>query len=200
MSKKRTAITLLAAAVSASPMSSAYGTITFNLIGLSTLTPNAQAGFQAAANRWSSALDVIQNGTAANITLNISVGFTALDSGVIAQTNSVSNNYWYTNFRSALSTNSNSANDATALANLPTTSSYGIYINHTSQNSNSATPYVFNASTVNINRADRQRRWGSSPATTPASMQESLSHPRSLTTSTHPTARISGAISISSAW
>jgi hypothetical protein len=153
MSKKRTAIALLAAAVSASPLSSAYATITFNLIGLSTLTPDAQAGFQAAANRWSSALDVIQNGTAANITLNISVGFTALDSGVIAETNPIANNYWYTNFRSALNATSSSANDATADASLPTGATYGIYINHTSQNSNSATPYVYNASTVNINRA-----------------------------------------------
>src|SRR4051794_23836499 len=102
MSKKRTAWLLAAVASTSAMMSAAHATISFNLIGLSSLPANAQSGFQAAANRWAGALDVVQNGTSANITLNIQVGFTALQSGVIAQTNPMTNDYWYTQFRTGL--------------------------------------------------------------------------------------------------
>src|SRR4051794_3505873 len=125
MSKTRTAWALLAAAVSAS---TAHAAITFNLVGLSSLDPNAQAGFQAAANRWSSSLDVIQNNASVNVTLNIQVGFGPLASNVLAQTSSNSfttggSNPSYSSFKSALNTTSNSADDATAIAGLPSTGS-----------------------------------------------------------------------------
>lgn len=102
-------------------------------------TLQAQQGFIAAGQRWSSLLTD-------NITVNLTVGFGALGGGILGQAASAQDFYSYQSFRSALDADRSSALDNTALAHLPTTS-FGMLINRTANNPNgagSATPYIDN--------------------------------------------------------
>jgi len=98
----------------------ADGALTFNF----TSTGNAQAdaGFAAAGALWS-------NLFSDNITINITAGFSALGSGVIAQAGSNSLGVLYTNTRNALITDRTTPDDFTATASLPITSAITFFAN-----------------------------------------------------------------------
>ena len=118
------------------------GGLVFNLIdtgGAGTGT-SARAGFQAAADFWSSAFtdDVI---------INLNIGFTGLGSGILGSASSTQGLVTYSDFRNAVNADITSANDATFAATLPTGSSFDPYINRTADNPNgsgSAIAYVDN--------------------------------------------------------
>ena len=131
------AATLLPVAAPASPI--------FNLSFTSGTSVQAQQGFLAAAARWSSVLND-------NITINLTVGFNALDPGVLGQARSAQNFYSYDSFRTALTADRTSADDNTAVSHLPGGSSFGMLINRTANNPNgaaSATPYLDNNGSAN---------------------------------------------------
>lgn len=112
-----------------------------------------QQGFQAAATRWSSIFSD-------NVILNMTVGSASLGAGILGSTSSAQSIFSFdgvNSFKAALSADATSADDATAVANLPAGSSFGMLLNRTSNNPNgsgSATPYVDNDGDAN-NRAIR---------------------------------------------
>lgn len=116
----------------------AKAALTFNFTG--TVPTNVQAGFDAAAGRWESMLND-------NITINITIGFSALPPGVLGSTSSNHQTFSYSSVRSAIISDATSTDDSTVAANLPSGSSIPIYINRTADNPNgagSATPYLDN--------------------------------------------------------
>lgn len=114
----------------------------------------ARAGFQAAADFWSSKLSD-------NVTVNLDIGFTDLGAGILGSAQSYSEFHTYSQFRTAIAADITSADDMSFSAGLPGGSSFDPYINRTSDNpngSNSPTAYVdndggANNSSVNVNRA-----------------------------------------------
>ena len=139
-------LTMLSGMVSASPV--------FNFTFVAGTSASAQQAFIDAGARWSALLSD-------NVTLDMTVGTSALGAGVLASTGSRRVNYTYTDFYSALATDSSSASDSTAVASLPSGNSFGMLINRTSDNPNgsgSATPYVdaagANNSTINLTTAN----------------------------------------------
>jgi hypothetical protein len=125
--------------------STAHAALTFNFTFIAGTSTTVQAGFNAAASRWSSLLTD-------NVTLNMTVGSGALGNGILAQAGSAELLYSFSAFRTALSNDRTSANDFTAVANLPTSTAFGMLINHTSDNpngANSATPYLDTAGANN---------------------------------------------------
>lgn len=109
------------------------------------IDPNALAGFQAGGARWSALFDD-------PVTVNLTIGFAPLGPGILAQAGSTQANYTYTNFRTALTADSKSTDDATAVANLPGGNSFGMLINRTSNSPHgpgNATPYVDNDGDAN---------------------------------------------------
>lgn len=132
---------LLVGALAVSPFAPAGATPVFNLTYLSGTSAQAQTAFQDAANFWSSALSD-------SVVIDLTVGTGALGSGILGSTGAVTTSYYYSGVKSALTSNATSALDATAVANLPSGSSFSVYINRTSDNPNgsgSATPYVDSA-------------------------------------------------------
>lgn len=103
--------------------------LTFNLTA--TGNTNADAGFLAAANYWSSVFSDA-------ITVNITAGFSALPPNVLGSAGST---YFVTNFstmKTALAADATSADDATMVAGLPGGSTYSKYINGTAENGGAA--------------------------------------------------------------
>lgn len=100
----------------------------------STGDAQADAGFQLAAN-------YIQTQFDDNITITINRGFSNLGAGILGQAGSSALNVSYASWRSAIAADVLSANDTTFSSNLPNTS-FSVYTNRTSNNGNSATPYV----------------------------------------------------------
>ena len=132
----------------------ASASLVFNLTYIGGTTAQVQQGFQDAAARWS-------NLFSDNITVNLTVGSQALGAGILGSTGSVQTSYSYNAFKTALAADQKSANDATAVANLPGGSSFGMLINRTSDNpagSGSATPYLdtigANNTTIRISNAE----------------------------------------------
>ncbi len=135
----------------------AHADLTINYTIGSSLQNDAQsaqivAAFQRAGAKWTN----LFSNTA---TINFTIDFAALGSGILGSTNSTSSFYSYSSFRSALSANvTKSTTDTTALANLSAGSTYSILTNRTSDNTNgsgSATPYTFTgADTTRINNAN----------------------------------------------
>jgi len=124
--------------------SGASSALTFNFTFLSTSTAQANQAFVDAGARWSSLFSD-------NITVNMTVGTAPLGAGILASTGSARTTVNYSTFRSALATDASSANDATAVSSLPT-SSFGMLINRTSDNPNgsaSVTPYLDNNGSLN---------------------------------------------------
>lgn len=118
--------------------SPAPAAVTFNFSDDGTLSTQALAGFQDAANIWSSVLTD-------NVTINVSLSWQALSPGVIGSASSNFVTYSYSAVRSAMIADATSDDDATVAANLPAASAIGVYINRTSDNPNgagSATPYL----------------------------------------------------------
>ena len=136
--------------------SEACAGIIFNLTDIAGAAPTAQAraGFQAAADFWSSKFSD-------NITVNLDIGFTTLGAGILGSSGSENEVYSYSQFRNAIASDITSADDATFSAGLPGGSSFNPYINRTSNNPNgsgSATGYLDNDGDANntqvrINRA-----------------------------------------------
>ncbi len=127
---------------------------TFNFQYIAGTSAQAQAGFQAAAARWSSIFTD-------NVTINLTVGFVPLGTGILGSTGSAQTDYTYSAFRAAMAADATSANDATAVAHLAAGSNFGVLINRTSNNPNgsgSATPYLdntgANTSTIHISNAE----------------------------------------------
>ncbi len=121
---------------------------------------DAVAGFKAAGDRWSSLFTD-------NVNVIIDINFTALDQGVLAEASSSSRMFGYSDVANALRSDRTSADDRSAVANLPNltvnggVTSFNTLLNRTSNNPNgsgSATPYLdtigANTSMVNISSAN----------------------------------------------
>ena len=102
----------------------ANGQLTFNLG--TTGNANADAGFQMAADFWSSQFDD-------NIEINLTTGFANLGGGTLAQAGSTAALYQFPAFRTALQNDATTADDATFNSNIPTGSSFSVYINRTNE-------------------------------------------------------------------
>jgi hypothetical protein len=125
--------------------SSASSALTFNFTFLPSSTAQANQAFIDAGNRWSALFSD-------NITVDLTVGTASLGSGILASAGSTRTAFTYSQFKTALTTDATSANDALAVANLPSGSSFGMLINRTSDNPNgagSATPYLDNNASTN---------------------------------------------------
>jgi hypothetical protein len=113
----------------------------FNLIdiGGAGAGTQARAGFQTAANFWSSKFND-------NIVVNLQIGMSGtLGSGILGGASPEFVSGSYSLFRLAALADATSQDDFLYSANLPTGSAFSVYINRTSNNPNgslSATPYV----------------------------------------------------------
>ncbi|HXJ42253.1 MAG TPA: NF038122 family metalloprotease, partial [Bryobacteraceae bacterium] len=128
---------------------SAHAGLIFNWSG-STGNAQADAGFDAAALRWS-------NLFSDNITINASRGYSALGSGILGSTSVTDTRYAYSLVKSKLVSDATSASDATAIANLPGGSAVNMLTNRTSNSPNgpgSATPYLDNNGNANNTNID----------------------------------------------
>ncbi len=117
------------------------------VIAFTGSTGNAQAdtGFQLAANYISSKFND-------NVTITIQRGFANLGSGILGQAGSSQGTVSYSDWRSAVGADVLSANDATLFNALPNSSSFSVYTNRTTNNGNSANPYLdaTGANTTNV--------------------------------------------------
>jgi hypothetical protein len=111
---------------------------TFSLSFISGTTQAAQDDFTAAANYWAGRLTN-------NVTINLTVGTANLGSSILGETTSAAVFETYSSLRTDLiAGKSSSAADTMATANLPSSASpLSIYMNHTTDNGNSATPFVY---------------------------------------------------------
>ncbi len=151
---RKMASALVGAAAMLAAATPANAALTFNFTFLAGTSAQAQAGFNAAAARWS-------NLFTDNITLNMTVGQIALGAGILAQAGSSDTSYSYTAFKAALAADATSADDATAVSNLTAGPSFGVLINRTANNPNgagSATAYVdttgANTQTITISNSN----------------------------------------------
>jgi hypothetical protein len=136
---------LVFAALLASAAASSFANTMFNL----TFTPGtsavAQQGFRDAAARWSALLKD-------NVTIDLTVGFNPLGPGILGQAQSAESFYSYSAFRSALTADVKSVQDATAVAHLQPVSSFNMLINRTSNHPitpGNAAPYLDNNGNAN---------------------------------------------------
>jgi hypothetical protein len=137
----KTAIALTALAA----LSTGVSALSFNLTFTPTSTAQDIAGFQAAADFWSSQFTD-------SVAINLNVGTAALGAGILAQAGSERATFSYTNFRNMLSADATSVSDNAALSSLAVTSSFGMLLNRTSNNPNgsgSATAYLDNDADAN---------------------------------------------------
>jgi hypothetical protein len=129
----------------------------FNLIDIGGAGVGTQPrnGFQAAADFWSSKFND-------DIVINLEIGMAALGSSTLGGADLEFVSGPYSAYRAAVSADATSSDDGLFASNLPTGSTFSVYINRTSNNPNgalSATPYVdndgdANNSTVFIARAN----------------------------------------------
>ncbi len=96
---------------------------------------------QQAGNIW-------ENLLTDNITLNIDVNFASLGSGILGSTNPALYLVNYSDLRTTLIADATSADDLIATSHLAAGNSVNVYVNRTSQNGNSATPYVTSHSQI----------------------------------------------------
>ena len=114
--------------------------VTFNFRPEAGTSQAAINGFTQAGNLWSNILTD-------NATINIDIAFKSLSGNVIGNAEYTRETVSYTDFRNALTADATSSDDATAIANLPTGSSFNLWINLTGDNPNGAgslTPYLDN--------------------------------------------------------
>jgi len=105
----------------------------------------ALAGFQAAADRWSSVLYD-------DVTVNLNIGFSVLGTGILGSTGSTRAAVSYDTFRNALAADISSSLDRTAVSNLPQSSCLSVMMNGTAVNPNgpgSGTPFLDNNCNAN---------------------------------------------------
>jgi RTX calcium-binding nonapeptide repeat (4 copies) len=127
----------------------------FNLTAEGNINAQAIAGFTAAANNWAKTLSN-------NATINVSVVFRDLGTGVLGQNVAERANYSYTDVYTALSNGRRSTDDYQSVRNLQTGADFDLLLNRTSNNPNgngSLTPYLdndgdANNSTIRLNRAN----------------------------------------------
>ncbi|MEP3478118.1 MAG: NF038122 family metalloprotease [Fuerstiella sp.] len=131
---------------------SATADLVFNI----STTGNAQAdaGFQAAGDFWSSVFTD-------DITVNVNAGFADLGGSILGQASSSQATYNYSTFRAAITGDATSVDDSTFTANLPTGNAFSVYINETDEATGASfeTPYVdddggANNSTVRLSHAN----------------------------------------------
>jgi hypothetical protein len=115
-------------------VASATPTFTFN--HAAGMDASALAGFTQAGAIWSSLLTD-------NVNLSIDIGFSNLGAGILAQAGSASQNYTYSNVRSALVGDATSANDTTATSHLQSGSSLALLINRTGNSASGSNAVVF---------------------------------------------------------
>lgn len=152
---RRTFSGVAAGAIFGLTAAAAHAQLSFSFANDPDINPLALAGFQAAANRWSS---VITD----PITINLNIGFTALGPGVLGSTGSTAMTVNYSAFKSALTADRTSASDNSAVGSLSNSSSVDLLLNRTSNNpygSGSALPYIdddgsANNSTIRLNLAN----------------------------------------------
>ncbi|MCX6909476.1 MAG: NF038122 family metalloprotease [Verrucomicrobia bacterium] len=126
------------------------GAIYFNFEPDPGTSQAAIDGFVQAGDLWNTYLGD-------NITVNIQIGFTALDPGVIAQAWSNATGPSYSSVLSALQSHARSLDDFSAYASLPSGSSYSRLINYTSNNPNgpnSNVPYIDSMDWVGLTTAN----------------------------------------------
>ena len=119
----------------------------FNLIdtGGAGVGTQARAGFQTAADYWSSKFND-------NIVLNLQIGMKVLASGTLGGADLETLTRSYTDYRTAALSDATSADDSLFTSNLPNASAFSVFINRTSNSPNgalSATPYVDNDGDAN---------------------------------------------------
>lgn len=133
----------------------ARGVMSFDFTPQGGTSQQAIDGFTAAGARFSALFDD-------PVTVNVTIGFSALGAGILAQAGSSNLTYSYSAVRDALAADATSASDATAVAALPAGNAVNMLINYTSDNPNgsgSATPYYdndgnANNTTLRLNRAN----------------------------------------------
>jgi hypothetical protein len=159
--KQAAAITGIAlSGVASSGAMTPASALTFDFRPVSGTTQQAIDGFTAAGARWSSLFTD-------NINVVIDINFTPLAPRVLAQASSNRQMFSYSDVANALRTDRTSADDFSAVANLPNqtvnagVTSFNTLINRTANNPNgsgSATPYVDtsgdNTSMLNISSAN----------------------------------------------
>jgi hypothetical protein len=121
--------------------------LSFNLTDFSsgTLTPEYLAGFNEAANLWSSKFSD-------PVIVNLNLDVQSLGVGILGQTTVTSQSYTYGDVKSAFINDKTSTDDNTAVNFLPTGSSVDFFLNLTSDNPNgsgSPTPYLDNDNSLN---------------------------------------------------
>ena len=138
--------------------------LTFNFTAAPGMSSQAIQGFQDAASLWSSWL-------ADAITVNLDIDFTALSPGVLGSTGSTEGTVSYAGFRTAVTADVSSGDDAAFAASLGAGGSFDLLLNYTSNSPNgSGSPTTFldsdgdaNNSTVRMNYANA-RALGLAPA------------------------------------
>ena len=129
--------------------------LSFNFTPAAGTSQAAIDGFAAAGARWSSLFTD-------PVTVNIDINFTALGTGILAQASSTRQEYSYSDVYTALFNDRTSTDDRTAVASLPTGSTFNMLLNRTSNRPTGldiATPYLdnngnANNSKVNISNAN----------------------------------------------
>lgn len=122
--------------------------LTFSFTYDPAIDTRALAGFQAAANRWSSLFSD-------PMTVSLNIGFQALPPGVIGSTATSSLTTNYSPFKSALLADRTSGSDFTAASSLQAGSAFNLLLNRTSNSpagSGSATPYLDSDGDLNNTR------------------------------------------------
>ncbi len=135
---KRIQRAIAAATLFAGAVGSAQAQLQFNNSFIAGTSAQAEAAIQVAEDRWSALFSD-------NVTMNITIGTGALPANVIASTNSTQADYSYASVRTALTNDSKSATDATAVAHLQGGSNFSELINYTANNPNgtgSSTAYL----------------------------------------------------------
>ncbi len=139
---------LALAVVSLGCAAPAFAQLSFNLISTPGMSAQSIAGFQAAADRWSSLLGD-------NARVNISIDFRALGAGVLGGTSTANYLIPYDAFKTALSDDRKSSDDVLAVSSLAPGSTFGVLTNYTTTNPNGAgspAPYVDNNGSPNNSR------------------------------------------------
>jgi hypothetical protein len=105
----------------------------------------ALAGFQAAADRWSSVLHD-------DVSVNLKIGFSLLGPNILGSTGSTRGTFSYDTYRGALAADAQSAADWTAVSHLSQSSCLNVYMNGTNVNPagvGSGTPFLDNNCNAN---------------------------------------------------
>jgi hypothetical protein len=141
--RTKIAFALIALSLTAAGTARAQLTFTFNYS--SDIDPRALAGFQTAANRWSSIFN-----DPINVSLNI--GFQTLGTGILGSTSMTQGTFAYSTYKTYLSADRTSAMDQLAVSSLPSGSTFDMLLNRTSNSpfgSGSLTPYLDNDGDTN---------------------------------------------------